>query len=64
VEQVCARCAPAISLAGRAAVLFNYALRPARFIGHCNVRSSLHFASEVQDVQKNAYASVMAARAI
>jgi hypothetical protein len=43
---------PTISLAGRAAVLFNYVLRPARFIGHCNVCSSLNVAGEFRTSKK------------
>jgi hypothetical protein len=38
--------------AGRAAVRFNYVLRPAGFIGHCNVRSSLNVAGEFRTSKK------------
>jgi hypothetical protein len=44
---------PPDNLAGRrAAVLLNYVLRPAGFIGHCNVRSSLNVAGAFRTVQK------------
>jgi len=50
---------PTTSPAGRAAVLLNYVLRSAGFIGHCNVRSSLNVADEFRTSKKNtAYASV------
>jgi hypothetical protein len=44
--------APATSPAERAAVLLNYVLRPAGFIGHCNVRSSLNVAGEFRTSKK------------
>jgi hypothetical protein len=37
---------------GRAAILLNYVLRPAGFIGHCNVRSSLNVAGEFRTSKK------------
>jgi len=39
--------------AGRAAVLLDYVLRPAGFIGHCNVRSSLNVAGEFRTSKKS-----------
>jgi hypothetical protein len=44
---------PTTSPAGRAAVLLNYVLRPAGFIGHCNVRSSLNVAGEFRTSKKH-----------
>jgi hypothetical protein len=38
--------------AGRAAVRFNYVLRPAGFIGHCNVRSSLNLSGAFRTSKK------------
>ena len=38
---------------GRAAVLLNYVLRPAGFIGHCNIRSSLNVAGEFKRPKKH-----------
>jgi len=43
---------PTTSPAGRAAVLLNYVLRPAGFIGHCNVRSSPNVAGEFRTSKK------------
>jgi hypothetical protein len=43
---------PTTSPAGRAAVLLNYVLRPAGFIGHCNVRSSLNVAGKFRTSKK------------
>jgi hypothetical protein len=43
---------PTTSPAGRAAVLLNYVLRPAGFIGHCNVRSSLNVGGEFRTSKK------------
>jgi hypothetical protein len=41
-------------LAGRrAAVFLNYVLRPAGFIGHCNVRSSLNVAGTFRSSKKH-----------
>jgi hypothetical protein len=47
------RIRPTTSPAGRAAVLLNYVLRPAGFIGHCNVRSSLNVAGEFRTSKKH-----------
>ena len=44
---------PTTSPAGRAAVLLDYVLRPAGFIGHCNVRSSLNLAGEFMTSKKH-----------
>jgi hypothetical protein len=41
------------SPAGRAAVLLNYVLRPAGFIGHCNVCSSLNVGGEFRTSKKH-----------
>ncbi len=43
---------PTTSPAGRAAVLLNYVLRSAGFIGHCNVRSSPNVAGEFRTSKK------------
>jgi hypothetical protein len=43
---------PTTSPAGRAAVLLNYVLRSAGFLGHCNVRSSLNVAGEFRTSKK------------
>ena len=43
---------PTTSQAGRAAVLLNYVLRPAGFIGHRNVRSSLNVGGEFRTSKK------------
>src|SRR5262245_59935539 len=42
-----------ISPAGRAAVLLDYVLRPAGFIGHCNVHSSLKVVGEFRTSKKH-----------
>jgi hypothetical protein len=47
------RIRPTTSPAGRAAVLLNYVLRPAGFIGHCNVRSSLNVGGEFRTSKKH-----------
>jgi len=44
---------PTTSPAGRAAVLLNYVLRSAGFLGHCNVRSSLNVAGEFRTSKKH-----------
>jgi hypothetical protein len=44
---------PTTSPAGRAAVLLDYVLRPAGFIGHCNVRSSLNVGGEFRTSKKS-----------
>jgi hypothetical protein len=44
---------PTTSPAGRAAVLLNYALRPAGFIGHRNVRLSLNVGGEFRTSKKH-----------
>jgi hypothetical protein len=43
---------PTTPPAGRAAVLLNYVLCPAGFIGHCNVRLSLNVAGEFRTSKK------------
>jgi hypothetical protein len=43
---------PTTPPAGRAAVLLNYVLRPAGFVGHCNVRLSLNVAGEFRTSKK------------
>src|SRR5215472_10012166 len=43
---------PTTPPAGRAAVLLNYVLRPAGFIGHCNVCLSLNVAGEFRTSRK------------
>jgi hypothetical protein len=40
------------SPAGRTAVLLDYVLRPASFIGHCNVRSSLNVGGQFNASKK------------
>jgi hypothetical protein len=47
------RIRPTTSPAGRAAVLLNYMLCPAGFIGHCNVRSSLNVTGEFRTSKKH-----------
>ena len=44
---------PTTSPAGRAAVLLNYVLRPADFIGHCNLRLSLSAGDEFRTSKKH-----------
>jgi hypothetical protein len=44
---------PTTSPAGRAAVLLNCVLRPAGFIGHCNVHSSLNVGGEFGTSKKH-----------
>src|SRR5437870_5685927 len=47
------RLRPTPSPAARAAVLLTCVLRPAGFIGHCNVRSSLNVAGEFRTSKKH-----------
>jgi hypothetical protein len=47
------RIRPTTSPAVRAAVLLNYVLRPADFIGHCNVRLSLSAGDEFRTSKKH-----------